>query len=38
VLWSMLNAIGHAYASLKEGRSPVRPVKGNFGGWQAATP
>ena len=38
VLWSMLDAIHHAYASLKEGRSPVRPNTGNFGGLEAAAP
>ncbi len=36
VLWSMLDAIHHAY--LKEGRSPVRPVAGNFGGRETAAP
>jgi len=35
VLWSMLDAIHHAY--FKEGRSPVRPT-GNFGELETATP
>jgi len=38
VLWSMLDAIHHAYADLKEGRSPVRPSKENFGGLETAAP
>jgi pyrroloquinoline-quinone synthase len=48
VLWSMLDAIHHAYASLKKGRSPlarrsvakaaVRPNTGNSGDWEGATP
>jgi pyrroloquinoline-quinone synthase len=36
VLWSILDAIHHAYGEFKEGRSPVRPPMGNFGGWEAA--
>ncbi len=36
VLWSMLDAIHHAYGTLKEGRPPVRPTTGDFGGWEAA--
>jgi pyrroloquinoline-quinone synthase len=36
VLWSMLDAIHHAYANPKEGRSPVRTARGNSGGWEAA--
>jgi pyrroloquinoline-quinone synthase len=35
VLWSMLDAIHHAY--FKEGRSPVRPA-GNFGGQETVAP
>jgi pyrroloquinoline-quinone synthase len=38
VLWSMLDAIHHTYANLKEGRSPVRPSKENFGGLETAAP
>src|SRR6266545_2184296 len=38
VLWSMLDAIHHAYGDLKEGRSPVRPPRGKFGGWETAAP
>jgi len=38
VLWSMLDAIHHTYADLKEGRSPVRPFKENFGGLETAAP
>jgi len=38
VLWSMLNAIHHAYGDLKEGRSPVRPARESFGGSEAAAP
>jgi pyrroloquinoline-quinone synthase len=38
VLWSVLDAIHHAYAGLKEGRSPVRPNTGNSGGLEAAGP
>jgi pyrroloquinoline-quinone synthase len=36
VLWSMLDAIHHAYS--KEGRSLVRPSAGNFGGRETAAP
>ena len=36
VLWSMLDAIHHGY--FKEGRSPVRPSAGNFGGRETAAP
>ena len=36
VLWSMLDAIHHGY--FKEGRSPVRPSAGNFGGREIAAP
>jgi pyrroloquinoline-quinone synthase len=38
VLWSMLDEIHHAYADLKEGRSSVRPSRGNFGDPEAAAP
>jgi pyrroloquinoline-quinone synthase len=38
VLWSMLDAIHHTYADLKEGRSLVRPSKENFGGLESAAP
>jgi pyrroloquinoline-quinone synthase len=38
VLWSILDAIHHAYADLKEGRSLVRPSKENFGGLETAAP
>ena len=36
VLWSMLDAIHHAY--FKEGRSPVRPSERNFGGLETVAP
>ena len=36
VLWSMLDAIHHGY--FKEGRSPVRPPAGNFGGRETDAP
>ena len=36
VLWSMLDAIHHGY--FKEGRSPIRPSAGNFGGRETAAP
>jgi len=36
VLWSMLDAIHHAY--FKEARSPDRPPTGNFGGLETAAP
>jgi len=36
VLWSMLDAIHHAH--FKEGLSLVRPLAGNFGGPEIATP
>jgi pyrroloquinoline-quinone synthase len=36
VLWSMLDAIHHAY--FKEGRSLVRPLAGNFGDREIAAP
>jgi pyrroloquinoline-quinone synthase len=36
VLWAMLDAIHHAYAGPKEGRSPVRPLTGNSGGRETA--
>ena len=36
VLWSILDAIHHEY--FKEGRSPVRPQAGNFGGLETAAP
>jgi len=38
VLWSMLDAIHHAYANPGEGRSPVRPAGGSFSGSEAAAP
>lgn len=38
VLWSILDAIHHAYVELKEVRSPVRPANGNFGGLETAAP
>lgn len=38
VLWSMLDAIHHAYAKLEEERSSVRPNTGNLGGLEAAAP
>jgi pyrroloquinoline-quinone synthase len=36
VLWSILDAIHHAYGDFKEGRSPVRPTVENSGRWEAA--
>ena len=36
VLWSILDAIHHAY--FKEGPSLVRPPAGNFGDWEIAAP
>jgi pyrroloquinoline-quinone synthase len=38
VLWSMLDVIHQAYGESKEGRSPVRPANGNFGGLETAVP
>jgi len=38
VLWSILDAIHHAYCELKEGRSSNHPAAGNFGRWEAAAP
>jgi pyrroloquinoline-quinone synthase len=36
VLWSMLDAIHHAYG--KEGKSPIHPSEKNFGGLETAAP
>jgi pyrroloquinoline-quinone synthase len=38
VLWAMLDAIHHSHGEPKEGRSPVRPANGNFGGLETAAP
>jgi pyrroloquinoline-quinone synthase len=38
VLWSMLDAIHHAYADLKDGAVSKPPPAGNPGGWEAAAP
>jgi pyrroloquinoline-quinone synthase len=38
VLWSMLDAIQHAYVDLKEGRFSNRPATRNFRRWEAAAP
>ena len=38
VLWSMLDAIQHAYADLKEERFSNRPAPRNFRRWETAAP
>src|SRR6266542_2459841 len=38
VLWSMLDAIHHAYSNIKDGGFPNRPAMGNFGDWKAVAP
>jgi pyrroloquinoline-quinone synthase len=38
VLWSMLDAVHHAYGNIKEGRLPSRPNFGNLGGRETAAP
>ena len=38
VLWSILDAIHHAYGKAKEGRSLLRPSRENFGGLETVAP